>query len=87
VRTHGDAEALVLEVHNEGEPIPPETLQHLFEPMRRGGGQSDRVGRSIGLGLFIVNHIILAHQGTIAVRSSAPEGTTLRVRLPKAPTT
>lgn len=82
VRTRGEPDAVVLEVHNEGEPIPPQVLTHLFEPMRRGG-QSDRVGRSIGLGLFIVDHVVRAHGGTIDVRSRAPEGTTFSVRLPR----
>jgi PAS domain S-box-containing protein len=85
VRTHGDADVLVLEVHNEGGPIPPESLRHLFEPMRRGGVPYDRLGRSIGLGLFIVHHIVQAHGGTIDVRSLAPEGTTFSVRLPRVP--
>jgi sigma-B regulation protein RsbU (phosphoserine phosphatase) len=84
VRTRGEAEAVVLEVHNEGEPIPPQVLAHLFEPMRRGA-QSDRTGRSIGLGLFIVDHVVRAHGGTIDVRSRAPEGTTFSVRLPRSP--
>ncbi|MFL5355618.1 ATP-binding protein [Archangium sp.] len=82
VRTRSEAEAVVLEVHNEGEPIPPQVLAHLFEPMRRGD-QSDRGGRSIGLGLFIVDHVVRAHGGTIDVRSSVPEGTTFSVRLPR----
>lgn len=84
VRTRGEPEAVVLDVHNEGEPIAPQVLTHLFEPMRRGA-QSDRGARSIGLGLFIVHHVVQAHGGTIDVRSSAPEGTTFRVRLPRVP--
>jgi signal transduction histidine kinase len=73
---------VVLEVHNEGAPIPPEQLPRLFEPMERGAPQKDRVGRSIGLGLFIVKSIVEAHGGTTTVRSGA-EGTTFTVRLPR----
>ena len=81
VRTRGEPDAVVLEVHNEGEPIPPQVLTHLFEPMRRGG-QSDRVAAASGWG-SIVDHVVRAHGGTIDVRSRAPEGTTFSVRLPR----
>ncbi len=85
VRTLGEPESVVLEVHNQGLPIPLAVLDHLFQPMRRGTSQADSVGRSIGLGLFIVDHIVRAHGGTIDVRSSEAEGTTFGVRLPRKP--
>ena len=52
--------------------------------MRRGEDQTDRMSRSIGLGLFIVDHVVRAHGGSVSVRSAAPEGTTFSVRLPRA---
>jgi PAS domain S-box-containing protein len=82
VSTRAEEGAVVLEVHNEGTPIPPEQLPRLFEPMERGAPQKDRVGRSIGLGLFIVKSIVEAHGGTTTVRSGA-EGTAFTVRLPR----
>ncbi|WP_052518038.1 hybrid sensor histidine kinase/response regulator [Archangium violaceum] len=85
VVTRGEGEWVTLEVHNEGTPIPPELRQRLFEPMQRGGADVDRAGRSIGLGLYIVDSIVRAHGGTIDVRSSAAEGTTFTVRLPRQP--
>ncbi len=86
VRTLADADTVRLEVHNQGEPIPPQVQRHLFQPMRRGDEQADRNSRSIGLGLFIVDHLIRAHGGTVDVRSSAPEGTTFGVSLPRRST-
>jgi phosphoserine phosphatase RsbU/P len=84
VTTRGDAEAVTLEVHNRGAPISPEVLPHIFEPLERGSPQqSGRQGRSIGLGLFIVRHIVLAHGGRVEVRSTEEEGTTFTVRLPR----
>lgn len=72
---------LVLTVHNEGRPIPPELLPHVFEPFRSGShGPSDQ--RSMGLGLFIVREIVRAHGGEVSVRSEAGDGTTFTVRLP-----
>jgi signal transduction histidine kinase len=81
VATRPDGEHMVLEVHNLGTPIPPEVLPHLFEPFRRGSGAP--AGRQgLGLGLYIVQEIAHAHGGTVAVRSSEPEGTRFTVRLP-----
>ena len=76
-----DADEVVIGVHNEGSPIPPELLANIFEPMvshgRRGAEST-----SVGLGLFIAREIVLAHGGTVTVRSIAGEGTTFSVRLP-----
>jgi signal transduction histidine kinase len=84
VRTHGDAEHLILEVHNTGRPIPPELLPQLFEPMRRGQADDENSSGSLGLGLYIVRQLVVAHGGTIGVASSAEAGTTFTVRLPRA---
>jgi signal transduction histidine kinase len=86
VKTRGELETVVLEIHNTGDPIAPEVLPHIFEPMERGTHmQVIRSGRSIGLGLFIVRHIVLAHGGRVSVRSLPEEGTTFTVLLPRKP--
>jgi signal transduction histidine kinase len=83
VETRGVGEAVVLEVHNWGSVISSEALPRLFEPLERGATQGERADRSIGLGLFIVRHIVTAHGGTVSARSSAEEGTLFTVRLPR----
>jgi signal transduction histidine kinase/PAS domain-containing protein len=83
VRTRGDGDWVALEVHNQGTPIPPEAREHLFEPLQRATAQADTVGRSVGLGLYIVKHIVDAHGGGIDVTSTETEGTTFTVRLPR----
>jgi signal transduction histidine kinase len=84
VRTRGEEGQLVLEVHNLGAPVPPEALGRLFQPMQRASSQGDSSGRSVGLGLYIVKHVVDAHRGTITVKSTEAEGTTFTVRLPRA---
>jgi signal transduction histidine kinase len=86
VRVGGEAEEVVLTVHNEGPPIPPEALKIIFEPLVRAGQEaSEKRARStsLGLGLYIARMIVIAHGGTLSVASSEPAGTTFTVRLPR----
>jgi len=82
VRTEGQGDTLSLSVHNPGTPIAPELLPRLFEPMERGV-EAGTERRSIGLGLYIVQHIVHAHGGRIEVSSTAAEGTTFTLCLPR----
>ena len=56
-----------LSVANGGVPIPPETMERLFQPFTRGDEASDRQG--LGLGLYIASEIAKAHQGVLTVTS------------------
>ena len=72
-------------VHNEGTPIPPDKMPRLFDSFYRlDNREADTGSSSLGLGLYICKEIVVAHGGTIDVRSSANEGTTFIVRLPNA---
>ncbi|MBD1914327.1 HAMP domain-containing histidine kinase [Phormidium sp. FACHB-322] len=80
-----DESTMVLSVHNEGPPIPPEMLATIFDPLMRytePNSTAQRVPGSIGLGLYIVREIAVAHGGTVEVASTAEAGTTFTVRLP-----
>ena len=83
VRTTGGANDVVIEVQNQGVPIPPADIARFFQPFRRGTGSSSSADRGVGLGLFISKEIVAAHGGTISVRSTAGEGTVFTVRLPR----
>jgi PAS domain S-box-containing protein len=92
--THGDREAPVricvdgdgrdveLKVHNDGEPIPTELMPVLFEPFH-SGVTPDQSPQGLGLGLYIVEQIVHAHDGSIGVESTAEAGTTFTVHLPR----
>jgi len=82
ITSRGEDRAVVLTVHNEGPAIPPELLPRIFHPMQRGAQQVSQ-GRSVGLGLYIVDQVVRAHGGTIEVASTAEAGTTFTVRLPR----
>ncbi len=86
VRDAGDR--VLLEVTNQGPPIPEELLPRLFDPFKRRPEDhrphEGRSGaRSLGLGLHIVRQIALAHGGDVEVRSSAEEGTRFTVSWPR----
>lgn len=81
-----EGSTVVLSVHNEGAPIPPEALPTLFDPLVRHATVESALRRapgSIGLGLYIVREIVNAKGGTITVNSTAQEGTTFTVRIPR----
>ena len=82
VTGHDDRDVVALAVHNGGEPIPPDVLPFVFEPLARGHADGPR--HNIGLGLFIARTIVSAHGGDIRVTSAADAGTTFTVALPKA---
>jgi signal transduction histidine kinase len=84
LRARIDASDLVVDVGNEGNPIPPEHMAHLFSPFWRRSTSSSREG--LGLGLYICAQIVQAHGGTLGVTSSAESLTTFTVRLPLAAT-
>lgn len=86
VETRGEREFAVLTVTNFGPPIPAELMPQLFSPLRRGNGAGQRRG-SLGLGLFIVRHLVVAHDATIDVSSNSNDGTRFTVRFPKQPPT
>ena len=83
VESRGEADSVVFRVTNRGKPIPNDIMLQLFAPLRRGEHAGYQQG-SIGLGLFIVQHLVSAHGGTIDVSSSSLAGTCFTVRLPRS---
>jgi signal transduction histidine kinase len=79
----GDGTDVSFAVHNVGSTIPADRLREIFEPMQQVSPGVGRGQRSVGLGLYIVESIVVAHHGTIGVVSTESEGTTFTVRLPR----
>lgn len=81
----GEETDVILSVHNYGIPIPAAVIPHIFDAMVQG--QPDKYpsssSSSLGLGLFIVREIVLAHGGAIDVISTAEAGTTFTAHLPR----
>lgn len=83
ITARGDGPRVVVEVANQGRPIPAELLPSIFDPFRRSATGAATGG--LGLGLYIARQIVLSHGGTIDVRSREGLGTTFRVELPRQP--
>jgi signal transduction histidine kinase len=82
VRAANDDGRALIEVHNDGLAIPQEVMASLFNPLGLQGSSAPpphRVG--LGLGLFICNEIVKAHEGTITAVSTPEAGTTFAVHL------
>jgi signal transduction histidine kinase len=81
--TPGAAE-IDVSVSDTGEGIAPEDQLHVFERFfqadsARSGGQT----HGAGLGLAIAREVVIAHGGTITLRSELGKGTTFKVSLPR----
>jgi signal transduction histidine kinase len=81
VRIHAatDGAELKLWIANKGKPIPPGTMERLFQPFFRGEAQPSQNG--LGLGLHIASEIAKAHGGAIEV-ASTPQETRFTFRMP-----
>jgi PAS domain S-box-containing protein len=66
---------LRVEVADDGDGIPAEIQQKIFEPL------FTTKAHGTGLGLAIVNNIVTRHGGTLQLRSAKGAGTTVTIRL------
>jgi len=72
---------LVIAIHNEGNPIPEDKLDRIWDKFYRIT-DVDNTMEGSGLGLGIVQQIIHKYQGDIKVTSSPESGTTFTIYLP-----
>jgi len=75
---------LAIEVEDTGIGIDSGHLPHIFERFYVVDKSRSKKLGGTGLGLSIVKHIVLAHQGTVSVKSRLGEGTMVSVLLPVA---
>jgi signal transduction histidine kinase len=83
LRAEGDAGFVRIEVADDGEGIPPEQAEQVFERFFRGGDGA-RNGTGAGLGLSISRAIVEAHGGRIWVEPREGRGSRVIFTLPAA---
>ena len=86
-RTQGRARSagegrFLIEIADTGIGIDADHLPHIFERFYVVDKSRSKKLGGTGLGLSIVKHIVLAHQGTVSIKSRFGEGTTVTVLLP-----
>ena len=79
---HQKKEQVWLEIADNGIGIADIEKKKVFERFYRIGNEDTRKTKGTGLGLYIVDQIVKAHQGTITIRDNRPQGTIFTVQLP-----
>jgi PAS domain S-box-containing protein len=78
LRTHADADTVVVEVADTGHGIKREDIKRIYDPFFTTKG----IGRGTGLGLSVSYGIVQEHGGAIFVESVPGKGSTFQVALP-----
>jgi signal transduction histidine kinase len=76
-------DSVVIEVKDRGIGIDASDLAHIFEPYYRAQFSDTQTRRGAGLGLTLVQQIIVSHGGTIEVESKPGSGSTFRLLFPR----
>ena len=78
--THG---RVMVSVHNEGNPIPSENLETLFQVFRRADSAKTSGKQGWGIGLALARSTAEGMGGSLGVDSSSEGGTTFTMDLPR----
>lgn len=70
-----------IQVRDEGQGIPQEERKTVFEKFHRLGNEETRQATGTGLGLYIVQQVVLAHGGQISISDNTPHGTVFTVEI------
>ncbi len=86
VSVKGEADEIILSVHNQGFPIAPHKVGTIFDALTRsandqGGEQTGST--NLGLGLYITKKIVETHGGLVSVISTEKAGTTFTAKIPR----
>lgn len=82
VSAHEEAGYICIRVKDSGIGIPEAEKDRIFDRFYRVKNEKTRLITGTGLGLFIVNSIVEAHNGLIQVESEPDRGSTFSVYLP-----
>jgi signal transduction histidine kinase len=78
----GDDDVVILEVADQGQGVPAEALERIFERFGRADPARGRAVGGVGLGLAIVDAIAKRHSGRCTVQSSSM-GSVFALELPR----
>ena len=76
---------VIFSVKDHGIGIAPSDAKKIFQPFYQVDRRLSRRGSGCGLGLSIVQSIVIAHKGSVSVKSQSDQGSTFAISLPAAP--
>jgi PAS domain S-box-containing protein len=80
------APAVRIAVRDDGAGIEARLLPHVFDLFSRGDHAPERIRGGLGIGLALVQNIVVLHGGTVAAHSQGPgKGSTFTVSLATVP--
>ena len=82
IETKKQGSKAVVSVADDGDGIPDEMKERVFDMFYTGANKVADSRRSLGLGLSLCKSIVNAHGGTIEVSDNKPHGTVFTVTLP-----
>ena len=77
-----DAEQAHVHIRNSGEGLTEEEVSHVFERFYKTDESRGKDKTGVGLGLSIVNRIMVLHRGSVTVKSVKGEYTEFIVSMP-----
>jgi signal transduction histidine kinase len=79
VRLSMEKQRVVMEFADNGPGIPDKEKSRIFEKFYRIGSEETRKAKGTGLGLFIVQQVVKAHNGRLQVLDNQPKGTVFKI--------
>ena len=82
INLHSEKDFLFISISDNGDGIPDNELENIFQPFYRV--DESRAAGGFGLGLSLAERIIKLHKGNLKVTSENGKGTTFAIELPVA---
>ena len=85
IRAFDEGSKINITVTDTGLGIPTDEIERVLKPFEQLDNRYSRTRDGSGLGLSIVEGLITLHGGSLAIVSEVGKGTTVSIRMPKAP--
>ncbi|MCK4707281.1 MAG: ATP-binding protein, partial [Gammaproteobacteria bacterium] len=82
INVHQSHDSVTITVDDQGEGVPPQAIDKLFEPFARVAEARDRLSGGYGLGLAITGKVIQAHAGQVTAENREEGGLRVTLTLP-----
>lgn len=77
------AEKIYLAISDEGKGISKEEKSLIFKKFYRTGSEETRTSQGTGIGLYIAQHIAMAHKSRLRIKDNEPSGSIFYLELSK----